>query len=84
MGGEESTPPNKVPTSWGIDANALNELLRRARMVENGAELVAWLKSLVGAPGFIVEDYVVFDKLDHSAAAWAALARGIPFAFPAQ
>jgi len=81
MGSEESTPPKVVPARWGTDAASLAELLRKDRMVENGNELVTWLKTIHGGPGYVVDDYAVFDKLDHGAASWAALARGVRFAF---
>ena len=83
MGSEESMPP-KYPASWGIDLAGARASSDRARMVENGRELVARLKALHGAPGYVVEDYVVFDKEAHSVAAWSALARGVPFAFPSE
>jgi hypothetical protein len=66
IGGEESTPPD-LPASWG--------------MVENGRDLVRWLKSLHGSAGYTVEDYAVFDKTGHVYTPWPALARGVSFAF---
>jgi len=79
VGGEESTP-EKLPASWGIDPAAMAAFDRKTRMVENSQELVARLKTLQGHPGYRVEG-VVFEKEKHSAAPWAALSRGIPFAF---
>jgi len=66
IGGEESTPPD-LPASWA--------------MVENGRDLVTWLKTLHGSPSYVVEDYAVFDKIGHVYTPWPALARGISFAF---
>jgi uncharacterized protein len=81
MGGTESTWPKTAPASWG-DPVVLSDLMRnKFRMVENGRELVADLRSIRGGPGYVVDDYVVFDKQTHSASAWSALARGILFAF---
>jgi hypothetical protein len=81
MGSEESTPPNPVPASWKMTYAELTAILKNARMVENGRDFVAWLKTVHGGPGYVVADYKPFDDLDHGAASWAALARGIPFAF---
>jgi predicted alpha/beta superfamily hydrolase len=81
MGSEESTAPNPVPASWKTTYAKLDADLKRARMVENGRDFVAFLKSVHGGPGYVVADYKPFDDLDHGAASWAALARGIPFAF---
>jgi predicted alpha/beta superfamily hydrolase len=81
MGSEESTPPNPVPASWKTTYAALAASLKNSRMVENGRDFVAWLKSVHGSPGYVVADYKPFEDLDHGAASWAALARGIPFAF---
>lgn len=83
MGSEESTP-YRFPASWGIDPADARATIYRDRMVENGRELVARLKALHGAPGYVVENYAVFDKEAHSVAAWSALARGVPFAFSPQ
>jgi len=83
VGSEESTPP-RLPASWGIDPADLRESTYRARMVENGRDLVARLKALHGAPGYVIENYAVFDKEAHGVAAWSALARGAPFAFSTQ
>jgi ferri-bacillibactin esterase len=80
MGSEESTPP-RYPASWGIDDDALKPFYQKVRMVENGAELVTRLKALHGRPGYVVEDYGVFDKLGHNLSPWPALARGISLAF---
>jgi predicted alpha/beta superfamily hydrolase len=82
MGSEESTPPQEVPASWGITSSELAEELRKARMVANGSELVDWLKSLHGDPAYWVEDYAVFDGFTHGTSSWAALSRGVQFAFP--
>ena len=79
VGGEESTP-QKLPASWGIDQRAADASLRKSRMVENAGELVTRLGLLHGKPGYRVEG-VVFAKESHSASPWAALSRGIPFAF---
>lgn len=79
VGSEESTP-EKFPASWGIDNVAADSYLRKLRMVENANELVRRLKELHGKPPYLVAG-AVFDKEGHSAAAWSALARGIPFAF---
>jgi len=80
MGAEESKAA-KFPKSFGFDSVEFENYMRKARMVENAADLVAWLKSLRGAPGFFVEDYAVFEREDHGAAPWSAIARGVPFAF---
>jgi predicted alpha/beta superfamily hydrolase len=81
VGSEEGALP-KYPASWGIDVAGAKAYSQKVRMVENGKELVEWLKSLHGGPEYLVEDYAVFNNENHSAAAWSALARGIPFAFP--
>jgi predicted alpha/beta superfamily hydrolase len=81
MGSEESTPPNPVPASWKMTSAEITAILKHARMVENARDFVAWLKTVHGGPGYVVADYKPFDDLDHGAASWAALARGIPFAF---
>lgn len=65
MGSEESGP--ELPARWA--------------MVENGRDLVAWLKTLHGSSGYLVEDYAVFDKTSHVYSPWPALARGVAFAF---
>jgi uncharacterized protein len=80
IGSTESTPP-KVPASWGVDPADLDALIGRARMVENGAELVAWLKTLHGGAGYVVADYAVFDQESHATSPWPAMVRGISFAF---
>jgi predicted alpha/beta superfamily hydrolase len=81
MGSAESTVPANIPASWGIDRADLAASLKRARMVENGRELVTQLKAIHGGAGYVVEDYVIFDKSSHAAAQWPAMARGISFAF---
>lgn len=60
-------------TSWGYPSETAT--------VANGRALVAWLKTLRGDAGYVIEDYAVFEKSGHSLAAWPALARGIDFAF---
>jgi predicted alpha/beta superfamily hydrolase len=81
IGGEESTPPKKVPASWGVDLAAFKRNVEMARPVENGRELVAYLKAIHGRSDYVVQDYVVFEAVRHSQAALPALARGIEFAF---
>jgi uncharacterized protein len=81
MGALESSPL-MFPAGWKMDPAAVETYLHMSRMVENGAELVTWLKSVHGGPGYVVADYVVFDKLGHAIAPWPALAWGINFAFP--
>jgi len=66
VGGMESTPPDDL--TW--------------RMVDNGRELVAWLKSLHGTDRYVVGDYAVFNGSNHVFAPWPALAHGVAFAFP--
>lgn len=80
VGGNESTPPKKIPPSWGMSAVQVDTALRRARMVENAAELAARLKALRGNPGYLV-DYAIFEQQDHGISPWPALGRGISFAF---
>jgi uncharacterized protein len=80
IGSTESTAP-KVPASWGVDPADLEALIHRARMVENGGELVARLKALHGSAGYVVADYAVFDKESHATSPWPGLVRGISFAF---
>ena len=80
IGSTESTAP-KVPASWGVDPADLEALIHRARMVENGSELVARLKALHGSAGYVVADYAVFDKESHATSPWPALVRGISYAF---
>jgi uncharacterized protein len=78
IGGKESVMPRSVPQ--GVAAADLEAYLHKARMVENGAELVARLKALRGGAGYEVEDYTVFDQQTHVQASWPALARAISFA----
>jgi predicted alpha/beta superfamily hydrolase len=66
MGSEESTQPD-LPSDWA--------------MVENARDLVAWLKTLHGNSGYVVEEYAIFDKTSHAFSPWPALARGVSFAF---
>lgn len=80
VGGMEGSS-EKYPPGWGIDPVAAEAFTLKNRMVENGGELVARLKALHGRPGYQVADYVVFDKENHSIAAWSAMVRGISFAF---
>lgn len=80
MGGDESKAV-RYPKSFGFDTLEFDAYIRKARMVDNAADLVAWLKSLHGPPGYFVEDYALFEHEDHGAAPWSALARGVPFAF---
>jgi hypothetical protein len=49
-------------------------------MFENARELAERLSALHGSQDYKVEA-TIFDKENHSVTAWAALARGIPFAF---
>jgi len=79
VGSEESTP-QKLLDSWGLDQSAYETLLRKDRMVENVRELFARLKTLQGGPNFRVEAEI-FEKEGHAASPWAALSRGVPFAF---
>jgi predicted alpha/beta superfamily hydrolase len=79
VGSEERTPPN-FPASWGIDPTAGTAFYRMIRMFENTGELAERLKALHGSRDYKVED-AIFDKENHSVTAWAALARGVPFAF---
>jgi uncharacterized protein len=81
VGAEESTPPTPVPASWNLNLAEVSAQMRSARMVANARELVGRLKRLRGVQGYFVCDYAEFEKLDHGAASWAAIARGIPFAF---
>lgn len=53
----------------------------RFRMIKNGRELVARLKSLPGQPPFEVADYDAFAGQNHGISPWSALADGIIFAF---
>jgi len=85
VGAEESTLPKSIPASWGphLDPAAVEANLRQARMIENGAELVARLKALHGKESYVVGDYAIFDHQGHTISPWPALGRAIPFAFPA-
>jgi hypothetical protein len=82
VGSEEDTPV-KLRPSWGINQTAYETYLRKVSMVQNAQALAARLNALRGGPGYTVEGCAVFDKEGHGEAAWSALARGIPFAFPA-
>lgn len=57
-------------------------MLRKHRMLANARELTQRLRALPRGGGFEIAEYVVFPHTDHAMAAWPALARGIPFAFP--
>jgi predicted alpha/beta superfamily hydrolase len=67
--GSDERPPD-LPAGWS--------------MIENGRELVTWLKTLHGQPGYEVADYAILDNTSHVFAPWPALARGVAFAFPAR
>lgn len=69
-----------APGSSDADEAAAADYARKIRMIENVGDLVASLKALPGGPDYRV-DRAVFDNEGHSASAWAALSRGIPFAF---
>jgi len=81
MGALESSRA-MFPASWKMDPTAIDTYLHMSRMVENARELVKWLKSIHGGPGYGVGDYVLFDRLGHAIAPWPALAWGVNFAFP--
>lgn len=82
MGGEEQTPDLKYAARFGLDFEDQAERLRQQRMVDNARELTDRLKALRGSGAFEVEEYEVFPKQHHNIAAWSALARAVPFAFP--
>jgi hypothetical protein len=81
MGSEESTADPRIAAELGIDAAEFEELIKRARMVENARELTRRLQ-ILRLPGALeVEDLALFEKQNHGISPWPALGRGIVFAF---
>lgn len=76
VGSKEAGPDPSSPT-WSPEAQAAWDSVG---MVRNAHELADRLRALPGPPGYEVE-YMRFDKVGHRLAIWAALARGIDFAF---
>ena len=77
VGGEEQTPPVKLPP--GYTAEQAATLTARARMVDNSKELAARLAALKGAPGYRVETRV-FPGQSHMSVPWEALNSELNFA----
>lgn len=77
VGGEEQTPPTKLPP--GYTAEQAQALTANARMVDNASELAARLKALKGAPGYSVESKV-FPGQSHMSVPWEALNSLLNFA----
>jgi hypothetical protein len=82
MGSEEQTPDPRYAARFGLDPKDHAARIRKLRMVENASALTERLRALRGTGDFEVEEYAVFAKQDHNAAAWPALGRAISFAFP--
>lgn len=82
MGSEEQTPDPRYAARFGLSLADHVAQIRKLRMVDNARELTERLRALRVAGDFEVEEYVVFSKQDHNAAAWPALGRGVSFAFP--
>ncbi|ALJ16158.1 hypothetical protein ATM17_25615 [Sphingopyxis macrogoltabida] len=76
VGSKEAGPDPSSP-AWSPEAQAAWDSVG---MVRNAHELAERLRALPGRPGYEVE-YARFDKVGHRLAIWAALARGIDFAF---
>lgn len=81
MGELEDRRPAHISRPAGISEEVFAQAFERSRMVENGRELIARLKSLKGHAPFYVADYLVFPHQGHGISAWSALAAGIAFAF---
>lgn len=77
VGGEEQTPPVKLPP--GYTAEQAAKLTARARMVDNARELAARLGALKGAPGYKVQSKV-FPGQSHMSVPWDALNTELNFA----
>lgn len=80
-GGAEEDLPENLPA--GYDRAALKTLLQESGPITQGCALTKRLQALHGAKGYEVADCAVFKDLAHVPASWAALARGIGFAFGA-
>jgi predicted alpha/beta superfamily hydrolase len=81
VGSEEASIPEIIPPRWHEDRATVEAETKYCKMFENARDLAAQLKDIHGGPGYVVGDFTVFDKIDHAAAPWPALARGIVFAF---
>jgi len=81
MGSEESTADPRIAAKLGIDAEEFEELIKRARMIENARELTQRLQTLRASCALEVEDFALFEKQSHGISPWPALGRGIMFAF---
>lgn len=81
MGGEEDVATPELARQFGLEPTQFAEMVRNARMVENGRELTARLQGLPNKGDFQVEDYVVFPGQGHGISPWPALGRAIAFAF---
>ena len=78
-GGQEEDVPETLPP--GYDRAALVAMMKENGPISQGCALTKRLQALSGAKGYEVADCAVFKDLTHVPASWAALARGIGFAF---
>ena len=76
VGGKEVGPDRSSP-QWSPEAQAAWD---GVGLLRNAQELAGRLRALPGHPGYEVE-YKRFEAVGHRLAIWAALARGVDFAF---
>jgi predicted alpha/beta superfamily hydrolase len=75
--GSKEAGPDRGSPGWSLEVQAAWDSVG---MVSNAQALAERLRALPGKPGYDVE-YKRFDQVGHRLAIWAALARGIDFAF---
>jgi predicted alpha/beta superfamily hydrolase len=81
VGGEEQDIP-KIPPALEAQRAAIEEGIKKARMVGNACDLAGRLKALHGAPGYEVSDCAVFPAQAHGISPWPAIGRAVSFAYP--
>jgi enterochelin esterase-like enzyme len=78
---EQSRVEAILPASVSVSLARLNEVMERARMVDNAAELAARLQALPGAPGYTVK-YLCPAGETHVTLPSVVYAKALQLAFP--
>jgi predicted alpha/beta superfamily hydrolase len=80
-GTEQSRLDTILPPSVSVSIETLNEVMEKARMVDNAAELAARLQAVAGAPGYTVK-YLCPEGETHVTLPSVVYAKALQLAFP--
>jgi hypothetical protein len=80
-GAEQSRVDTILPPSVSVSIEKLNEVMEKARMIDNAAELALRLQALPGAPGYSVK-YLCPEGETHVTLPSVVYAKSLILAFP--